>query len=295
VIAHSLRRTLATVILSLAFVAPAHAMVRGKAVPAIAMYGEPRYAPDFAHFDYVNPDAPKGGSIVRPNEAFLTFDTLNPFTLKGAAAMGLELMHDALMTTSLDEVQSYYGLIAQTIKVAPDNSWVEFVLRPEATFSDGSPITAEDVAFSYEILVTKGTPAFRIQYADVAKAEVRGPRTVRFLFKTKDNRELALLLAGLPVLSKAYWKDRDFAATTLDVPVSSGAYTVDSFEVGRYITFKRRPDYWAANLPVNRGQNNFDHIRFEYFRDDTVRFEAFKSGGFDFMRNYSAGEWSRRF
>jgi microcin C transport system substrate-binding protein len=264
-------------------------------VPAIAMYGEPKYGPDFAHFDYVNPDAPKGGTFTKANEAFLTFDTFNPFTLKGAAAYGLGFMHDTLMTGSLDEAMSYYSLVAATIEIAPDNSWVQFSLRPEAKFSDGAPITAADVVFSFDVLVSKGAPGYRIQFGDVAKAEALSPSLVRFTFKTNTNRELPLLLASLPVLSQAYWKDRDFAATTLDVPVTSGAYTIESFEVGRYVIYRRRDDYWAKDLPVNRGQNNFDRIRYEYFRDDTVQFEAFKSGGYDFMRNYSAGQWSRRF
>jgi microcin C transport system substrate-binding protein len=274
---------------------PAHALVRGKAVPAIAIYGEPKYPPDFQHFDYVNPDAPKGGTFIRQNEAFLTFDTFNPFTLKGAAALELGLMHDTLMTASQDEAESLYGLVAATIEIAPDNSWVQFVLRPDARFSDGSPITASDVAFSFNILVTKGAPQYRIQYADVAKAEALDPHTVRFTFKTKVNRELPLLLGGLPVLSEAYWKDKDFAATTLKVPVTSGAYTIETFDVGRYITYRRLDNYWAKDLPVMRGQDNFDRVRIEYFRDDTVAFEAFKTDIYDFRRVFSAGQWARRY
>ncbi|MBY0509291.1 MAG: extracellular solute-binding protein [Rhodospirillaceae bacterium] len=280
--------------LGLAFAPDAHAIVRGKPVHGLALYGEPKYPADFKHFEYVNPDAPKGGTFVKTNEAYLTFDTFNPYTVKGASVHGLEmLLFDTLMVPSLDEPASVYGLIAQTAEVADDNSWVEFVLRPEARFADGSAITAEDVAFSYEVLIGKATPRYRGMYADVAKAEALNPNTVRFTFKTKENRKLPFLLAKyLPVLSKAYWKDRDFTATTLDVPVTNGPYGIESFEAGKYILYKRRGDYWAKDLPVNRGFNNFDHIRFEYFRDDDVEFEAFKTGVYDFRRETSAGKWA---
>jgi len=274
---------------------PAGAIERGKPLPAIALYDQPKYGPDFTHFDYVNPDAPKGGTFVRKNEAFLTFDTFNPFTLKGAAALELGLMHDPLMAGSLDEPASLYGLIAKTVEVAPDNSWVQFAVNPAARFSDGSAITAADVVFSFNILVTKGSPQYRIQYADVAKAEVVGPGIARFIFKTTKNRELPILLAALPVLSEKFWKDRDFAATTLDIPVTSGAYTIESFDVGRYVTYKHVADYWPKDLPVMRGQNNFDRVRIEYFRDDTVSFEGFKTNAYDIIRVVSASQWMRRF
>lgn len=275
---------------------PASAIVRGKPVPALALYGEPKYAPDFKNFDYVNPDAPKTGTYIQSNEAFLTFDTFNPFTLKGAADLGTNfLMHDSLMAGSLDEPASVYGLIAETIEVAPDSSWVQFVLRPGAHFSDNSPITADDVVFSFETLVSKGRPQFRFLFADVEKVEATGPRTVRFSIKNPLNKQLPLIVSGLPVLSKAYWKDRDFTATTLDIPVTSGAYTIESFDVGRYILYKRLDNYWAKDLAVNRGVNNFDHIRYEYFRDDTVQFEGFKNGSYDFVRVVSAQKWATDF
>ena len=273
----------------------AHAIVRGKPVPGIALYGEPKYAPDFAHFDYVNPDAPKGGTFVKTNEAFLTFDTFNSFTVKGAAAHGTGLMHDTLMAGSMDEPASAYGLIAQTIEIAPDGSWIEFVLRPEAKFSDGTPIMAADVVFSFNTLITKAFPVYRISYADVAKAEATAERTVRFTLKSTENRKLPLLLGGLPVFSEVFWKTRDFAETILDVSVGSGPYTIESFEVGRYVLYKRLPDYWAKDLPIVRGQYNFDRVRFEYFRDDDVRFEAFKTGVYDFNREMSARRWTTEY
>jgi microcin C transport system substrate-binding protein len=274
----------------------AHAVVRGKPVHGIALYGEPKYGPDFTHFDYVNPDAPKGGTFVKANEAFLTFDTFNAYTLKGAQAYGADiLLHDTLMMTSQDEAASAYGLIAETIEIAPDGSWVQFVLRPEAKFSDGSPITATDVVFSFNTLITKATPVFRITYADVEKAEATAERTVRFILKSTQNSKLPLALGAMPVFSQAYWKDRDFSATTLDIPVVSGPYNVDSFEVGRYVLYKRLTNYWGKDLPATRGQYNFDHVRYEYFRDDDVEFEAFKTGAYDFTREMVARRWATQY
>lgn len=271
----------------------ADAVTRGKPVHGIALYGEPKYGPDFTHFDYVNPDAPKGGEFVQSNEAFLTFDTFNPFTLKGAQAYGADtLLHDTLMSGSLDEPASRYGLIAETIEVAPDGSTVQFVLRAGARFSDGSPITANDVVFSYNTLITKARPIYRFIYADVEKAEAIDARTVRFTIKNTENAKVPLLLGEFPIFSEAYWKTRDFEATTLEIPVSSGPYTIDSFEVGRFVRYKRLADYWAKDLPVTRGMYNFDNVRYEYYRDDDVQFEAFKTGGYDFVRDMSAARWA---
>ena len=274
-------------------VGEANAIVRGKPVYGIALYGEPKYGPDFTHFEYVNPDAPKGGTFVKSNEAFLTFDTFNAFTLKGASAYGADiLLHDTLMMTSQDEPASAYGLIAQTVEVAPDGSWVQFVLRPEARFSDGSPITSADVVYSYNILVTKARPAYKLIYADIGKVEAVDPHTVRFAIKNTSNSQAPLLLGGIPVFSEAFWKSRDFSETTLDIPVVSGPYNVDSFEVGRYVLYKRLANYWGKDLAATRGHYNFDHVRYEYFRDDDVQFEAFKTGAYDFTREMVARRWA---
>ena len=270
----------------------AQALVRGKPVHAISLYGEPKYGPDFKNFDYVNPDAPKGGTLVTTNGNDATFDTFNAFTLKGAAVRNAALMHDTLMTSGQDEPFAMYCLICETAEIAPDNTWVEFKVRNGAQFSDGSAITANDIAFTFNTLIEKGAPLYRLYYADVAKVEVKDARTARFIFKNGTNRELPAILGQLPVLSKAYWSKRDFTATTLEVPVASGAYTIESYEIGRYVVYKRVPKYWAANLPVNRGMNNFDRIRVEYFRDNTVRFEAFKTGTFDFYQEYTARQWA---
>jgi len=292
------RAVVAAVLLSAAgFISDAEAIVRGKPVPAMALYGEPKYAPDFTHFDYANPDAPKGGTYTGTNEAFLTFDTFNAFTIKGAQAYGsLFLLHDTLMAASFDEPSSVYAGLAATIEVAEDMSWVEFVLRPEARFSDGSPITAADVAYSFEIFTTKASPAYRIAFSEVEKAEALGPHTVRFTLKNRQNHKIPMLLAGsLPIFSQAYWKERDFAETSLDIPVVSGPYNVEAFEVGRYVTYKRLENYWAKDLPVTRGMYNFERVRYEYFRDDDVQFEAFKTGVYDFSREVVSRRWATGF
>jgi len=278
--------------ISLALTVPAKAVTLGKPVHALALLGDPKYGPDFKQFDYVNPNAPKGGTIVVSNLAASTFDTFNPFTLKGVAAFSIGLMHEALMVGAMDEPSADYCQICQTVEVAPDNTWVEFKLRPAAKFSDGSPITAEDVAFSYTTLIEKGAPAYKLYWPNVDKVDVKDKATVRFVFKDGSNSELPMILGQLPVISKAYWSKRDFTATTLEVPVSSGAYTIESFEVGRRVIYKRVPNYWAADLPVNRGTNNFDRIRVEYFRDNTVQFEAFKSGAFDYWPENTARRWA---
>ncbi len=283
----------AAVILLCSAVSPAHAVVRGKPVRGLALYGEPKYAPDFTHFDYTNPDAPKTGTFVKSNEAFLTFDTFNPYTLKGAAAYGTDvLLDDSLMVASQDEPASVYSAIADTIEIAPDGSWVQFVLNPTARFSDNSPITSDDVVFSFDTLITKARPQYRLVYEDVVKAEAIDPRTVKFTLKSTQNAKLPLMLAALPVLSQAFWKDRDFTATTLDIPVTSGPYTIESFEVGRYVLYRRLDNHWAKDQPRNRGLYNFDHVRYEYFRDDDVSFEAFKTNAYDINREMVARRWA---
>lgn len=270
---------------------PADAVVRGKPVHGIAIHGEPKYGPNEIA-DYVNPDAPKGGTLTLSNANDATFDTFNPFTLKGSTARGTGLMYDALMMSGANEPAGSYCLLCETIEVAPDNSWTEFKLRKEARFSDGKPITAEDVVFSFNTLITKGVPFYRVYYGDVAKVEARDARTVRFIHKTTTNNELPSILGQVPVLSKAYWEKRDFEATTLDIPVSSGPYVIDTYEVGRHIAYKRNDKYWGKDLPLLRGRFNFDRIRYEYFRDETVLFESFKTGGYDFRNERTAVRWT---
>jgi microcin C transport system substrate-binding protein len=260
----------------------------------LSIHGDLKYGPGFRHFEYVDPRAPKGGSVTLA--ATGTFDNLNPFILKGVPAVGIGTTFDTLTTQSSDEPASEYGVVAETIETPPDRSWVAFTLRPNARFHDGSPITVEDVMWTFETLRTKGHPVYRSYYAAVASAEKTGPRTVRFTFKGGENRELPVIVGQLPVLSKAYWAGRDFAKTTLEAPLGSGPYRVESFEPGRSITYRRVPDYWAAALPVNVGRFNFDTIRYDYYRDDTVALEAFKGGAYDIRQwEASAKNWAKAY
>jgi microcin C transport system substrate-binding protein len=258
--------------------------------PAISMYGDLKYPPGFTHFEYTNPDALKGGEVKLA--AFGTFDTLNPFTLKGVPAAGLGELFDSLMAPARDEAFSYYGLVAETIETPADRSWVAFTLRPQARFHDGTPMTVDDVMWTFETLKAKGQPFFRSYYAQVVKAEKVGDRKVKFSFGPGDNRELPLIVGQLPVLSKAYWARRDFEKTTLDPPLGSGAYKIESLEPGRTITYRRVKDYWAAKLAVKVGTDNFETIRYDYYRDVNVALEALKAGQYDLRVENVAKNWA---
>lgn len=258
--------------------------------PALSMYGDLKYPPGFRHFDYVNADAPKGGEVKL--WALGTFDTLNPFTLRGVKAAGLGAMYDTLMIGSEDEPFSRYGLVAETIETPTDRSWVAFTLRPEARFHDGTPMTADDVVFTFRTLASKGHPFYRTYYAHIASVETLGPRKVRFTFKRGENRELPLIVSEMPVLPRTYWEKRAFEQTTLEPPLGSGPYTIESFEPGRSISYRRVKAYWGATLPVNVGRSNFDVIRYDYYRDQTVALEAFKAGAYDFREESSSKAWA---
>jgi microcin C transport system substrate-binding protein len=221
-----------------------------------------------------------------------TFDTLNPFVLKGVAAAGLGQVFDTLMVASADEAFSQYGLVAESVQTPPDRSWVAFTLRPQARFHDGSPITVEDVIWTFETLKAQGHPFYRSYYAHVARAEAAGPRRVRFTFTGGTNRELPLIVGQMPVLPKAWWAGRDFTRTTLEPPLGSGPYRVEAVDPGRSITFRRVPDYWAAELPANAGRFNFDTIRYDYYRDGAVALEAFKGGAYDLRQENSSKHWA---
>ena len=258
---------------------------------AITLYDEPpRYPANFSHFDYVNPDAPKGGSFRRA--AIGGFDSLNPFINKGVPATGVEQIYDTLAVQSLDEPMTEYGLVAQRIEKAPDNTWVRFYLRPEARFHDGHPVRAEDVAFTFSTLTTHGAPFYRSYYADVDKVVVEGPLQVLFTFKGNANRELPLILGQLPVLPKHAWEGRDFERGNLDIPLGSGPYRVAEVQAGRSVRYERVKDYWARDLPVNRGQYNFDTLIYDYYRDSTVALEALKAGQFDYWQEMIAKNWA---
>ncbi|MDP6272062.1 MAG: extracellular solute-binding protein [Alphaproteobacteria bacterium] len=255
-----------------------------------SLLGSLKYPAGFAHFDYVDPQAPKGGLVRLATVG--AFDSLHPYVLKGRAAAGLGLTLETLLTPSADESESFYGLIAESIEMPADRSWVAFKLRPEARFHDGSPITVEDVIFSFEMLKTKGHPFYRGYYADIAKAEKAGPRQVRFHFSGGLNRELPAITGQLPVLSKTYFADKDFAKTTLEPILGSGPYRVEAVDPGRSITYQRVADYWGRDLPVNLGQHNFDRLRYDYYRDQTVALEAFKAHAYDYRAENSSKRWA---
>ncbi|WP_436642246.1 extracellular solute-binding protein [Microbaculum sp. FT89] len=261
-----------------------------------SLFGDVKYPADFAHFDYVNPDAPKGGTFRQA--AIGTFDTLNPFNIKGTPAAGAALIYDSLMTNSMDEPSSEYGLIAEAMSYPPDYSSVTFRLRPQARWHDGEPITVEDVIWSLEVL-KKTHPFYNAYYRNIVSAEKTGDNEVTFTFDQTGNRELPQITGQLYVLPKHYWEGtdakgnkRDFAASTLEPPLGSGPYRIKEVKPGRSISYARVPDYWGADLAVNVGQNNFDEMRYEYFRDMTIALEAFKADQFDFRVENSAKRWA---
>ena len=256
---------------------------------ALSMFDDVKYGPEFEHFDYADPNAPRGGELRLA--ALGTFDNLNPFILKGNAAAGSGLIYDNLLTGSLDEPFTEYGLLVESIDMPADRSWVAFTLREEARWHDGRPVTVEDVIWTTETLRTKGHPFYRHYYADIAGVSQTGPRTVRFTFGDTVNRELPLIVGQIDVLPKHWWEGRDFESTTLEPPLGSGPYRIAAVEPGRSITLERVPDYWGRDLAVNRGQNNIDVIRYDYYRDATVAVEAFKAGEFDFRSENNSKEW----
>ena len=256
---------------------------------SITLLDKVKYGATFSHFDYVNPDAPKGGALKLASIG--TFDTLNPFTLNGVSADGLGLTYDTLMTPSLDEPSTSYGLLAETIRYPKNNAWVEFDLRPEAKWHDGVPVTPEDVIFSMNILKTQGNPFYAQYYANITKVEKTGEHTVRFTFD-EPNKELPSIVGQLVVLPKHYWQGKDFAATTLEPPLGSGPYEISQVDAGRSVTYKRVPDYWGEKVNVNIGQNNFDTVRYDVYLDDTVAIEALKADTYDFRAENSSSVWA---
>jgi microcin C transport system substrate-binding protein len=255
-----------------------------------SMYGELKYGPDFTHFDYANPDAPKGGKLTL--SAIGGFDNLNQYILKGNNADGLGLLYDTLTVGNLEEPFSEYGLIAQSITIPEDRSWVIFALRPEARWQDGTPITVDDVIWTLETLKTKGHPFYRAYYANIVRAEKVGDHQVKMVFDGKMNRELPLIAGQMPVLPKHYYQNVEFDKTTLTPPLGSGPYRIKRVDPGRTLIYERNPDYWGAKLPVNTGRNNFDEIRYEYYRDADVALEAFKAGNFDVQIENNSKSWA---
>ena len=264
-----------------------------EAAHGLSLFGDLKYGPDFAHFDYVSPNAPKGGLLHLATVD--TFSTLNPFTLKGVSAAGAGLPFESLLEGSADEADAAYGLIAESVVLASDRRSVRFHLRPEARWHDGTPITARDVAFSYEILTTEGHPAYANNLAGVDRVETTGDHDVTFHLADPDNRKLPLIAGGLSIVSEAYYRDRAFGETTMEPPLGSGAYRVAKVDPGRSVTYERVPDYWGAGLPLNVGRYNFDTIIYDYYRDRTVLVEALKAGEYDFHEEYTSKVWATQY
>jgi len=275
--------------LSQGLIAPAAAEPRH----GLSVFGDLKYPAGFKHFDYVNPDAPKGGKASQIGSAGLTtFDSFNMLILKGDAAQGMELVFDSLMVRANDEPDAVYGLVAETADAAADGLSVTFRMRPEARFADGTPVTADDVVFSFETIKAKGHPALSIPIRDVSSAEAIDAHTVRYTFEGRLVRDLPIAVATLPILSKAYYATRDFEKTTLEPPLGSGPYKVGPFKAGTYVTYIRRPDYWGRDLPVNRGIYNLDEVRYEYYRDRTLELEGLLAGNIDFREEFTSKDWA---
>ncbi|PJK31578.1 extracellular solute-binding protein [Minwuia thermotolerans] len=286
------RRGFLGALLATLFAVPATAGAQDDIVRshALSLIGEPQYERGFDHLDFVNPDAPKGGTLRM--SAFGGFDSLNPYIPKGNPAGAASLAVETLMDQHLGEPSTEYGLIAESVEHPKDHSWVIFNLRPEARFHDGSPVTAEDVAFSFEVLRDKGQPFYRYYYRNVTEAKVLDTHRIRFDFSETGNRELPQIMGQLPVMSKAYWADREFGATTLEAPMGSGPYRVSAVEPNRRVVLERVEDYWGRDLGINRGRYNYDRVQYEYFADRTAVLEAFKGYVYDYRTENSSKDWA---
>jgi len=256
----------------------------------LAMHGDLKYGPNFSHFEYVNPNAPRGGTLRLA--AIGTYDNLNPFILKGIPPVNAAWSFDSLAIQSQDEPFSEYGLVADNIEMPTDRSWVEYTLRREAKFHDGSPITTADVVWSFETLRTVGHPFYASYYSGISKVEIRGERSIRFYFSSTSNRESPLIVGQMPIFSKAYGEKHSFEKTTLEPLLSSGPYRIEAINPGRSITYRRVENYWGKDLPVNRGRYNFDVVHIDYYRDGSVALEALKAGEYDLRSENVAKNWA---
>lgn len=262
----------------------------------LSTFGVLKYNPDFKHLDYANPDAPKGGKLsMIGTEARVTFDSFNLFIRKGDRAQGLEYIYDSLMTRAYDEPDAVYGLLAQFAEVHNDKKGVTFYLRPEANFADGERVKASDVVFTIQTLKSKGHPRYRVSLRDVELVEAVDDKTVRFRFKGNQTRDLPQRVAELPIIPEHFYKTVPFEKAGLDLPLGSGPYKVGKFQQGRYVRLMRRDDYWAKDLPINKGRFNFDELRYEYFKDRGAEFEALKAGVFDLREEFTSKDWATKY
>ncbi len=259
----------------------------------ISIFGDLKYPKNFQHFDYVNPDAPKRGAVKFGVEG--GFNSLNQFILKGIAASGLSYLYDSLMEGSDDEISARYGLVAEGVRIAPDKMSIEFLLRKNARFHDGIFITADDVVFTFNKLISEGHPSYKMAFRDVKEVKKINAHLVKFFFKNNHNRDLPILVSSLPVLPKHFYTKFDFSKTTLTPPLGSGPYKIKEVKPNRSITFERVKDYWAKDLPVNRGRYNFDEITFDYYRDNNVLVEAFKSQKYDMRQENISRNWANAY
>lgn len=257
---------------------------------AISTYGLPKYNESFTHFSYANPNAPKGGKLVQHNIG--TFDSFNQFVSKGTPAAGLGLMYDTLMVPSSDEPNAMYGLVAKCIDVSDDKKTVTFILNPDASFSNGAPIKSSDVAFTFNLLMKYGDPTLQHYYHDVSYVEMDGEDRVKFYLKTDQNSELPQILGQLPVFSKAFWSGKKFETSQFLIPLGSGPYTISTYQPGKFIQYTRNDNYWAKDHPTKKGLYNFDIMRWDYYMNDTVAFEAFKSHEYDIRNEFSSKLWA---
>ena len=257
---------------------------------SISMHGQPKYNSEFKHLEYVNPNAPKGGKVIFSETG--SYDSFNPFILKGTAAAGIENLYETLTSSSSDEAFTEYGLIAETIEWPDDRSWVSFTIRKEAFWHDGEKITPEDVIWTFNTLMKKGHPFYKYYYGDVLSVIKINSNKIKFNFKSNTNLELPLIVGQLPVLPKHYWEDKDFETTSMEIPVGSGPYKIKNFDHGRSITYELDKNYWAKNIPIKKGTENFGIIEYQYYKDRSIEREAFKSGDIDFFNENSSKDWA---
>lgn len=284
------QRIVCSIALTMAFAIGVSSAQAAEPMHGQSMFGDLKYGADFKHFAYANPDAIKGGSVTLATIG--SYDTLNPFTLKGRAAIGAGLVYDTLTANAFDEPFSVYGVLAETIEVPDDKRWVTFNLRKEARWHDGVALTAEDVVWTFNTLMEKGHPLYKNYYRSVSGVEALDTHSVKFSFNEGYNAELPLIIGQLAIMPKHYWQDRDFDKTTLEPPLGSGPYKFGKVDPGRSINYARVEDYWGAAVPAKVGRHNFNRLRYDYYRDGTVALEALKSGDVDFRQEYISKNWS---